>query len=366
MTRDEDAERQIPSQVPSQASVPTPDGAGTEDPSTVTMTIPLLSLQEYQRAAEQDPADTSSQARVTGETPVRVPAREAVYVGTSAVVMPLLDLVTRQSMDEDYSLVAARRRAAGRAPGRRGADDRQRRRGTTATVIVVALSALVATVAGVQTSRNADVTALGRAALVERIQIAKENVRELRTTAGDMSAANAALEERSRDLQAQERSVGNQVRSLGTLSGFLAVTGPGIRVTVDDAPEESRISRVRDDDLIFLVQGLWSAGAEAIAINGQRLSVLSPIQNSGQAIHVNVRPLSPPYRVEAIGDPDTLEGALLASTGGATFYNVANELGFDVMVDDVDVLELPATRARNLRHVEALADDDTSKREDDE
>ncbi|MFC6152397.1 DUF881 domain-containing protein [Nocardioides yefusunii] len=334
-------------------------------PATRTMRVPALPLEEYQRAAgESDETDAGAHTRGVSVAAPR--GTGPTYAGTSTVVMPLLDLVTKQSMDEDYSLVAARRRAAGRAPGRRGADDNQRRIGTAATVVVVAISALVATVAGAQTSRNADVTALGRAALVERIQIAKENVRELRATAGDMTAANATLEESSRALQAEEAAAADQVRSLGTLSGFLAVTGPGIRIVVDDGPGETRRSKVRDDDLIFLVQGLWSAGAEAVAINGQRLSVLSPIQNSGQAIHVNVRPLSPPYRVEAIGDPDTLEGALLASTGGATFYNVANELGFGVSVEDVEVLELPATRVRSLRHVEKLDDDKLSKQEDDE
>ena len=58
-----------------------------------------------------------------------------------------------------------------------------------------------------------------------------------------------------------------------------------------------RPSVVRDADLAILVDGLWNAGAEAIAINGQRLTALTPIRNAGPAIQVNSTPLVPPYVV---------------------------------------------------------------------
>ena len=54
------------------------------------------------------------------------------------------------------------------------------------------------------------------------------------------------------------------------------------------------------------MNGLWTAGAEAISINGQRLTVLTAIRNGGPVINVNSRPLAPPYTVQAIGDPRTL------------------------------------------------------------
>ena len=52
------------------------------------------------------------------------------------------------------------------------------------------------------------------------------------------------------------------------------------------------------------MNGLWSVGAEAIAVNGQRLTAQSAIRSAAGAILVNYRPLKPPYRVEAIGPPD--------------------------------------------------------------
>ena len=82
-------------------------------------------------------------------------------------------------------------------------------------------------------------------------------------------------------------------------------------------------------DLALLVNGLWRAGAEAIAINGQRLTARSAIRNSGAAINVNGRPpLSPPYVVTAIGDTKTLQADLLDTSTGLAFQNGADALGF--------------------------------------
>ena len=300
-----------------------------------------------------DESSTSSAGGGGGRTTPRSPT----------VTMPLLDLITRQSMDEDYSVVAERKRAAG---GSKEAASTGGRRSAAITLGVVAASALLATVAGVQTSRNADVTALGRASLVERIQLAKENVRNLQQEAGELRDGNVEAEERMRSLRERESQLASRVRRVGAVTGFLAVKGPGIRVQVDDAADGKHT--VRDSDLVLLVDGLWAAGAEAIAINGQRLTALSSIQNSGQAIHVNVRPLAPPYRVEAIGDPDKMEGRLLASTSGATFRGVADALGFRVTVEDVGELQLPATRVRQIRHAERLLEgnDERAPQEDDE
>lgn len=308
----------------------------------------------------KDQSEYRSSAAASANAARQSPSR----VSRSARTMPLLDLVTAQSMDEDYSLVAERKRA--RVVDRDAAAEPERRWGTAASVGVIAASALLATVAAVQTSLNADVTALGRESLVERIQLAKETVGELQAQSGEITAENSVLEENLRALREDEEQVTSRVRRLGARTGYLAVQGPGIRVVVDDAEGAETGQRVRDSDLLLLVDGLWAAGAEAIAINGQRLTNLTPLQNSGQAIHVNVRPLSPPYRVEAIGDPDTMEGRLLASTGGATFRGVADALGFVTTVEDVEELVLPATRVRQLRHAEKIDSDTRAGQEDDE
>ncbi|MGO1341870.1 MAG: DUF881 domain-containing protein, partial [Cellulosimicrobium funkei] len=66
-------------------------------------------------------------------------------------------------------------------------------------------------------------------------------------------------------------------------------------------------------DLQRVVNALWAGGAEAVAINDQRLTGLSAIRSAGDAVLVDLQPLVGPYRVEAIGDPDAMRTSLLRS-----------------------------------------------------
>lgn len=261
------------------------------------------------------------------------------------VTMPLLSLLTRESMDEGYQAVAQRKRALA-GSGKVAPPSRQSK---VVTALAVAVFGILVAIAAMQTSRNADVEALGKASLAGRIKQEQESVRTLKDRAGELMETNAELDAELRGLREREGQLTSQVSRLGVGTGYLAVRGPGLRVTVNDAPDATPQQIVRDDDLLVLVDGLWAAGAEAIAINGQRLTALSSIQNSGSAIHVNVRPLSPPYVVEAIGDPARLQGELLASSNGSLFYSVARSLGFVLEVKNDDNLELPAARVRPMR-----------------
>ena len=158
----------------------------------------------------------------------------------------------------------------------------------------------------VQNSRNADVDEASRAALIERIDLRKDARRVARRTG---STAQRDQNERLVDQVVGLATAGARTpRSAATRSaletGFVAVSGPGVRVTVDDQPQGDPDGRVRATDLRLLVNGLWQAGAEAIAINGRRLTALSAIVNSDIAIQVNKGPLSPPYVVQAIGGPN--------------------------------------------------------------
>ena len=103
------------------------------------------------------------------------------------------------------------------------------------------------------------------------------------------------------------------------LSGARAARGPGIQIVVDDAPDATSFKQqVQAPDLQKLVNGLWQVGAEAIAINGQRLTSLSSIRDAGSAITVNYVSLRHPYTVSAIGDPKTMGARVLDTAGGQT------------------------------------------------
>jgi len=280
---------------------------------------------------------------------VQLPAR---------VTMPLLTLITQQSLDEDYLHVAERRAAAAPAPSRT-------RPHRTAAVVIAVFGVLVTT-AAVQTSRNADITDAGRATLVSQIGDRRATLSDLQDRMVQLRDTNVGLEQQLNQVTSTEEEASSRVRRLEAVAGFIPVTGEGVRIVVDDAPNGDATQAVRDEDLAKLVDGLWSAGAEAIAINGYRLTVLSAIRNVNVAIHVNSRPLTPPYTVEAIGDTRTLQANLLDSALGSEFFSLAEQLGFVYSMRNVDELTLPAARFPRLRSVQAGTSTDKKTHMDEE
>jgi uncharacterized protein YlxW (UPF0749 family) len=270
------------------------------------------------------------------------------------VTMPLLTLITQQSLDEDYRHVAERR--SPQAP--RPPHGRPHR----TAAVVIAVFGLLVTIAAVQTSRNASVNDASRVTLVQQITAERDRVSNLQDQIVRLRERNVGLQERLDQMTSTAQTTVARMRRLETNTGFVAVSGPGVRATVDDAPNGDPAQAVRDEDLALLVDGLWSAGAEAIAINGQRLTTLSAIRNSGPAIHVNGRPLAPPYTVLAIGDTRTLQADLLDSTHGSEFYSLARQLQFAFELRNEDSMSLPAAPDRLLRLRHATAG--TAERDD--
>ena len=251
------------------------------------------------------------------------------------VTMPLLALVTREAIDEDY-VHAARRRAAAGAP--RPSSHRTPLRG--AAVVTAAFGLLIA-LAALQTARNADVEEASRDALVERIDVRQQAVASLEERVRELQTQNDALAATSSRVRRGLVETTVQLRALQISTGFVAVSGPGLRITVSDNPDGTSDGRVRSSDLRLLVNGLWRAGAEAIAINGRRLTTISAIVNANIAIQVNRSPLTPPYVVSAIGD-STLASRLRASTTGEQFQQLAEQFGFVVDRQNETELLLPA------------------------
>ncbi len=250
------------------------------------------------------------------------------------VTMPLLTLVTRDAVDEDYVHAAQRRAAGGRPPSPRWSGHR-------GAAVVTGLFGLLVALAAVQTARNADVQEASRDALIGRIDERDAEVSSLekridavREETADLQTTNA----RTRGALAEATVL---LRTLQISTGFVAVSGPGVRITVSDNPDGSADGRVRATDLRLLVNGLWRAGAEAIAVNGRRLSALSAIVNANIAVQVNRIPLTPPYVVTAIGDVDTLLSQLDNSTSGARFQSLAAQFGFGVERQNEDEVLLP-------------------------
>lgn len=110
-------------------------------------------------------------------------------------------------------------------------------------------------------------------------------------------------------------------------AGLVAVSGPGITFTIDDRNEALDLAKkngeldvntnywpylVHDSFLRNIVNDLRNAGAEAISINGERIVNTSEIKCGGYIVFVNGQQLSAPYTIQAIGEPDKLESAIIS------------------------------------------------------
>lgn len=132
--------------------------------------------------------------------------------------------------------------------------------------------------------------------------------------------------------------------------GFTAVTGPGITVTLDDAPASSQnIPGVVPDDLVIhqqdlqaVITALWAGGAEAMTLMGERVTMTSAFRCTGNVLLLHGRVFSPPFVVSAIGNPQTMEAAVMASEGVQTFLGYASWLGLGFNLAPEADLTFPA------------------------
>ena len=249
--------------------------------------------------------------------------------------MDLLNQIIRHPVDPDYAVVAAR--------GETG----PRLRWPLALVALL-IGAMFA-VSALQTTRTAPDVAVERTELISRIKAAETQQDQLRARSTALSTDIARLRAAALGTDDQARTLEGQINALDPVVGNVAVTGPGLVITVDDAAgaDESGANRdvrdqVLDVDLQTMVNGLWLAGAEAISINGHRLSTLTAIRGAGDAITVDYRSLTRPYRVEAIGDAKTLQAHYVESPGGAWWNELAQNRGMRYDISTAKELTLSA------------------------
>jgi len=256
----------------------------------------------------------------------------------------LIDLST-DALDPGYAAAAARKRASG---------EPQRPRWSLVGATVVAAT-LVIVIAAVQTRASAPAAAKSRSALIAAVDRQSATVDKLEKSLAALSAQQAAL----RDATLAETSAGSALASRIAAEelalGTLPVTGPGLRVTVADAATSSAgtagtgRNRVLDRDLQEVVNALWTAGAEAIAVNGQRLTGQSAIRQAGDAVLVDFRPLVSPYVITAIGPPVDLETGFGASATAARMRGYAQLYGLRFGYARAGRLSLPAATDVTLR-----------------
>ena len=261
------------------------------------------------------------------------------------VTMGLLPYLTAHALDEDYADVSRRRAAAPSAPSRR--------RIGMAGALALAVFAVLAVTAAAQTSQDSSAQERERRALVDQVKASKSAVDADRRTVARLQAENRRLEADLLDNTNVSRRVLGRFRLLSLRSGTSAVRGPGVEVVVDDAVDaQSDRFKVLDSDLQKLVNGLWRAGAEAISINGQRLTNLSAIRNAGGGITVNFAHVNRPYRVLAIGDPKTLPSRFADTASGQAWFDLERQVGLQFAMRTQSTLRLRAAEMPSLRFAE--------------
>jgi uncharacterized protein YlxW (UPF0749 family) len=245
--------------------------------------------------------------------------------------MDLLNSIQRTPVDPDYAKVAA--------------EGRPRRSRALVAIVCVGLGVLLA-VQGRLTFRTAPDLEQERRDVITRLTAVEQNNERLRGSQEQVAAEVRAIQAAA--------GAGNQERvdAVEPVVGVRAVVGPGLVYTVDDADGAGRsgASRVADIDLRMLTNGLWAAGAEAIAINGYRVTSRTAIRTAGSAITVNYRSLTRPYRIEAIGDPRTLQSRFAQTQAGAWWQALRDNYGMRYEVVSAQQLKLPADPGLTVTH----------------
>ncbi|WP_234384897.1 DUF881 domain-containing protein [Streptomyces sp. MMG1121] len=261
--------------------------------------------------------------------------------------MSLITNVMDHSLDDGYAEAAARRKARGES----GLPRTLRTKLGLAGGLV--LAALVVTLGAAQARVAAPVVAKERQELIDRVDSETASADKLEGTVDKLRD----------DVSARQRAAlkssggGAQEDLVGILSGATEVHGPGVKLVVNDAKEASTggdgtnpretsgfsdSGRVRDRDMQRVVNGLWASGAEAVSINGQRLTSLSAIRAAGDAILVDNRPLVPPYTVLAVGDGERLSTGFQNGADGLYLHALEQNFGIRATISTEGDLRLPA------------------------
>jgi uncharacterized protein YlxW (UPF0749 family) len=143
------------------------------------------------------------------------------------------------------------------------------------------------------------------------------------------------------------KSLQDQLNRFKSLSGYTDLQGQGIVFTIDNPPQNFAgiyESNIVDEfqHLLVVINELNAAGAEAIAINDQRILSMSEIRSAGGYLSINTQQYQPPFAIKAIGNKDVLEAALSQRFGIVT---ILRERGYQVDVKRYDTVIVPKFNA---------------------
>ncbi|MCD9198113.1 DUF881 domain-containing protein [Aeromicrobium wangtongii] len=251
----------------------------------------------------------------------------------------LLEKIADTALDDDYYVV------------RGGPGEQSRQFNTVLTAVVLGVFALLVAIAAIQTRTDRPATERERDTLISDINARKEQLARREATAERLRTSVA-------ELNASVAGFDAGFEELRLLASDRGAAGPGVRVTVSSGPDAGR--PITDRDLQTLVNGLWYAGAEAIAINGKRIGPQTSIRSAGGVIKVNYEPIGEPFEIEALGDPAALEDRFGQSAVGRAWEQrrKASGVRFDIARSDDLVVESAPKNRLTVKHAKAVKGDE--------
>ncbi|GII98833.1 membrane protein [Sediminihabitans luteus] len=142
-------------------------------------------------------------------------------------------------------------------------------------------------------------------------------------------------------------------------AGTTALTGPGLRVALDDAPPGNYPEQFRPDDLVVhqqdlqaVVNGLWAGGAEAMTLQSQRVDPTTAFRCVGNVLVLKGRVYSPPFVVEAIGDQDAMRSALDRAPDVQAYMSYVDAVSLGWRLDEVAKIEVPRSDQVTLTYAQ--------------
>lgn len=234
------------------------------------------------------------------------------------------------------------------------------------------LTVLVAVVAGglfITTGLNAhglDLRAASVTDLASVVRQEKQRTDGLQREVAGLNRQISRLGKRVNDPAVKRLQ--HRVNALKGPAGLLPVSGPGVTVALDDAPESeidkvvseggpvtSDMLVVHQQDIQAVVNALWAGGAEAMTINGQRVVATTGIKCVGNTVILHGVPYSPPYRIAAIGDQAGMEASLAGDPYVQAYLTFVDKFDLGYAFAEEPTLDLPGYQgSTELRYAEPL------------
>jgi uncharacterized protein YlxW (UPF0749 family) len=206
--------------------------------------------------------------------------------------------------------------------------------------------------ASAQTARGTDLRSPEAVNLAGLVRTAEAQVSTLNTQLTTLQGSVNGLTDAAGDQNSAVAQAQSGAAPLLTPAGLTSVSGPGIRVVLDDAhtvPAQLAGGNVdpnqlvvHQSDLQAVVNALWAGGAEAMTIAGQRVIATSAVRCVGNTLLLNGQVFSPPFEVAAIGPFGTMRNAMDRSPGVALYRQAASYYGLGYTVEQLGGVQLPA------------------------